>query len=116
MMRVGPAHHHHEEKMMSSRRRKTIGQEKIRRNLLRRVVRGARKAGAPLPGFGAWRDEYLRAEDGTVEGAPAKYGDGHYVLVDYAKVVRDTEELRERVKALAEVNATLGDLEAKSDA
>jgi hypothetical protein len=92
---------------MSNRRRKTIGQEKIRRNLLRRVVRGARKAGAPLPGFGAWRAEYLDSDNGRV---------GDVILVDYAKVVRETEELRERVKALAEVNATLGDVEELRDA
>ncbi len=102
---------------MSNRRRKTIGQEKIRRNLLRRVVRGARKASAPLPGFGAWRDEYLNAEDGELGGGTrVKYGKDQYVLVDYAKVVRDTEELRERVAALAEVNATLGDVEERRDA
>jgi hypothetical protein len=45
---------------MSRKRRKTIGAAKIRRNRLVRVMRGARKAGAPMPGDGA----AFRAPDG----------------------------------------------------
>ena len=37
---------------MSNKRRKSIGSAKIKRNRLVRVVRGALKAGAPLPGNG----------------------------------------------------------------
>ena len=37
---------------MSNKRRKSIGSAKIKRNRLVRVVRGALKAGAPLPGYG----------------------------------------------------------------
>lgn len=85
---------------MSNRRRKTHGQTKLQRNLLVRVIRGARKAGTPLPGHGKWRDEYINAEDGTLEGTPAKYGNGHYVLVDHAKVMRETEQLRADTHAI----------------
>ena len=45
---------------MSNKRRKSIGSAKIKRNRLVRVVRGALKAGAPLPGYGA----AFRAPDG----------------------------------------------------
>ncbi len=38
---------------MSNRRRKTHGQTKLQRNLLVRVIRGARKNGTPLPGHGS---------------------------------------------------------------
>ena len=38
---------------MSNKRRKSRGSAKIKRNRLVRVVRGALKAGAPLPGYGA---------------------------------------------------------------
>lgn len=37
---------------MSNKRRKTIGSTKIKRNLLVRIARGARKSGAPWPGDG----------------------------------------------------------------
>ena len=37
---------------MSNKRRKSRGSAKIKRNRLIRVVRGALKAGAPLPGYG----------------------------------------------------------------
>lgn len=37
---------------MSNKRRKSRGSAKIKRNRLVRVVRGALKAGAPLPGYG----------------------------------------------------------------
>jgi hypothetical protein len=37
---------------MSNRRRKNIGNKKIARNHLMRVVRGAHKMGNPLPGRG----------------------------------------------------------------
>ena len=37
---------------MSNKRRKTRGSAKIKRNRLIRVVRGALKARAPLPGYG----------------------------------------------------------------
>ena len=45
---------------MSNKRRKSIGSAKIKRNRLIRVVRGALKAGTPLPGFG----RQFRAPDG----------------------------------------------------
>ena len=45
---------------MSNKRRKSRGSAKIKRNRLVRVVRGALKAGAPLPGYGA----AFRAPDG----------------------------------------------------
>ena len=41
---------------MSNKRRKSIGSAKIKRNRLVRVVRGALKAGAPLPGDGGQFD------------------------------------------------------------
>ena len=37
---------------MSNKRRKSRGSAKIKRNRLARVIRGALKAGAPLPGYG----------------------------------------------------------------
>lgn len=37
---------------MSNKRRKTIGSTKIKRNLLVRIARGARKSGTPWPGYG----------------------------------------------------------------
>jgi hypothetical protein len=37
---------------MSNRRRKTIGSQKIARNLAIRIRRGAHKMGNPLPGHG----------------------------------------------------------------
>ena len=37
---------------MSNKRRKSRGSAKIKRNRLIRVIRGALKAGAPLPGYG----------------------------------------------------------------
>ena len=45
---------------MSNKRRKSRGSAKIKRNRLVRVVRGALKAGAPLPGYG----RQFRAPDG----------------------------------------------------
>lgn len=37
---------------MSNRRRKSMGTAKMKRNRTMRTIRGALKAGAPLPGFG----------------------------------------------------------------
>ena len=37
---------------MSNKRRKSRGSAKIKRNRLVRVIRGALKAGTPLPGYG----------------------------------------------------------------
>ena len=37
---------------MSNKRRKSRGSAKIKQNRLIRVIRGALKAGAPLPGYG----------------------------------------------------------------
>lgn len=47
---------------MSNKRRKSRGSAKIKRNRLVRVIRGALKAGAPLPGYGKQFD----APDGWV--------------------------------------------------
>jgi hypothetical protein len=50
---------------MSNRRRKSIGTAKLKRNRTMRVIRGALKAGAPLPGDGA----AFRAPEGwTIDG------------------------------------------------
>lgn len=48
---------------MSNKRRKTIGSTKIKRNLLVRIARGARKSGTPWPGYGRAYDAD-RLEDG----------------------------------------------------
>jgi hypothetical protein len=47
---------------MSNKRRKSRGSAKIKRNRLIRVIRGALKAGTPLPGYGRQFD----APDGWV--------------------------------------------------
>ena len=47
---------------MSNKRRKSRGSAKIKRNRLVRVIRGALKAGTPLPGYGKQFD----APDGWV--------------------------------------------------
>lgn len=83
---------------MSNRRRKSIGQKKLRRNLLIRIARG----GGNLPGDGRWRDEYLNA----IPIRDEKDAIMHYenaagvILKDHAQIVRQTEQLRAEVDEL----------------
>lgn len=80
---------------MSNRRRKRIGQEKLRANRMIRVVRGARKAGTPLPGFGAWRIPWIVPHE-TIKEKDKTYhvDEAGRVLVGRDRIVAETEELR----------------------
>ena len=84
---------------MSNRRRKSIGQKKLRRNLLIRIAR----SGGKLPGDGSWRDEYRTAIPVLDEKGETIM---HYenaagvILKDYARIIRETEQLRAEVDEL----------------
>jgi len=82
---------------MSNKRKKTIGQKKLRRNLLIRIARGH----AVFPGHGRWRDEYLTAVENIIDDKPVMVGGySGVVLKDHAKIVRETEQLRAEIDEL----------------
>jgi len=77
---------------MSNKRRKRIGAAKIKRNRTMRVIRGALKAGAPLPGDG----RQFQAPDGwEIDGRLEAQGKA---LRDEVEALRDAmrpHEVRE---------------------
>jgi hypothetical protein len=82
---------------VSNKRRKSIGQKKLRRNLLIRIARG----GGNMPGDGSWRDEYLTAVENIIDDKPVMVGRySGVVLKDHAQIVRETEQLRAEVDEL----------------
>ena len=76
---------------MSNKRRKSIGTAKLKRNRTMRVIRGALKAGAPLPGDG----RQFQAPDGwALEARLAAQGKA---LRDEVEALRESGTLT-RVK------------------
>jgi len=68
-----------------------------RANLLKRIMRGAHKAGTPAPGHGKWRDEYVNAEPGSIGSTDVHWSADGRVLTDHNKVMQATNGLRDEI-------------------